>query len=238
MVHESSVTAGLGLKGLAPITEYLPVQEAIELVRYTHTSIHFTGISCKESVEAIRKAKKEGLAVTCDVRAMNLLFLDSDLSHFDTAYKVLPPLRDAHHRQALIDGLLDGTIDAISSGHRPLDPEVKEVEFLYAAFGASTLESIWPQLLANFGETLGVDVLAAKCSQGPAHIVGIPTQPMTETTELSHFILTFPDTPWTLNLQNNASLSTNSPFIGKTHSYKVGAVFSKSNLHVFLPQMA
>lgn len=231
MVHESNTTAGLGLKGLAPISEYIPLQKAIELVRYAGTQIHITGISCNESVEIIRKAKKEGLPITCDVPALNLLFTENELKTFDTSFKLLPPLRDKKHQNALIEGLLDGTIDAISSGHRPLDPEVKEVEFLYAEYGAATLQSIWVKLLEVYGSKLGVDLLSSKLSREPAKVVGIE-MPLMNEGELDAFIITNLNTKWKLLPSNSASLSLNSPFMNVDHTGKVYAVFNKSKLHI------
>jgi dihydroorotase len=146
-MHEGEVNAGLGLKGIPSMAEFVELQADLELVRYTGASLRVLAISCKESVELIRQAKAEGLPVWAAVPVLNLLDTDSALEGFDECFKVLPPLRSEEDRLALWEGLKDGTIDAIISNHHPEDIESSLVEFDYSPYGAATLPIFWPALL-------------------------------------------------------------------------------------------
>ncbi|MCO6494766.1 MAG: dihydroorotase [Bacteroidetes bacterium] len=229
IMHEGEVSVSLGLKGQPELSEYLMVKRDLEILRYTGGRIHFSGISCAESVAIIKEAKKEGLKVTCDVRALNLLFTDESLKGFDSSYKVLPPLRTEKHRKALIAGLKDGTVDAISSGHRPLDTEVKDVEFIYAKYGASTLQSVWPMLIKELENKLSISQIASFLSYGPETVLGInPSQ--FEYGYIDNFVITNPKSDWMLDKKSNMSLSENSPFMNINHNFRVIAIFSKNKL--------
>ncbi len=154
-MHEGNVNAGLGLKGIPSMAEFVELQADLELMRYTGAPLRVLAISCKESVELIRQAKSEGLPVWASVPVLNLLETDSALEGFEECFKVLPPLRSEEDRLALWEGLKDGTIDAIVSNHHPEDIESSLVEFDYTPFGAATLPLFWPALLkANSGMDL------------------------------------------------------------------------------------
>ncbi|MBX2984679.1 MAG: dihydroorotase [Bacteroidia bacterium] len=231
VMHEGEISVSLGLKGLPELSEFLMVKRDLEILRYAGGRLHFSGISCAESVAMIKEAKKEGLQVTCDVRAMNLLFTDENLKGFDSVFKVMPPLRTEKHRKALIAGLKDGTIDAISSGHRPLDTEVTDVEFMYAKYGASTLQSIWSKLLEELAGKIGASKLAALLSSGPETVLGIKADTFAYGV-IDNFVITRDNAKQILNKTNNLSLSANSPFMGASHQYLVAAVFIKNKLTI------
>ncbi|MCK9480438.1 MAG: dihydroorotase [Bacteroidia bacterium] len=230
VMHEGTVSVSLGLKGQPEISEFLMVKRDIEILRYTGGRLHFSGISSAESVSIIKEAKKEGLNVTCDVRALNLLCTDESLRSFDSSFKVIPPLRSETHRKALIAGLKDGTIDAISSGHRPLDAEVKDVEFIYAKYGANTLQSVWSKLLTELKGKIQASKIAEALSLGPELILGIQS-PKFDYGTIDNFIVTSPQ-KWILDNANNHSLSDNSPFLNQTHQYRVELVFAKNKLTI------
>ena len=228
VVHEGKVSVSLGLKGMPAISEFLMIKRDLEVLRYTGGRLHFTGISSAESVDIIRKAKAEGLKVTCDVRAMNLLFDDNAIKDFDSNFKLTPPLRSAEHQAALIAGLKDGTIDAISSGHRPLNIELKDVEFLYAKTGASTLQSVWSKLVEKLQPEITVDKIATLLSSNIEKILRLPESQIKEG-QVGNFVVTRTNTKWQLNKKSNRSLSLNSPFMNTEHAHKIEAVFSKNN---------
>jgi len=229
VVHEGKVSVSLGLKGMPAISEFLMIKRDLEVLRYTGGRLHFTGISSAESVDIIRKAKAEGLKVTCDVRAMNLLFDDNAITDFDSNFKLTPPLRSAKHQTALIAGLKDGTIDAISSGHRPLNIEMKDVEFLYAKPGASTLQSIWSKLIEKLQTEIPIDKIATLLSSNIEKILNLPISVIKEGV-VSNFIITRPNKTWILDKKSNRSLSLNSPFMNKEHSHRIEVIFSKKSL--------
>jgi dihydroorotase len=223
-VHEGSVAMQLGLKGMPSLSEYSIVKRDIDILKYAGGKLHFSKISCAESVQLIREAKKQGLQITCDVSVMHLLFNETSLMDFDTNYKLLPPLRNETDRMALIKGLVDHTIDAICSDHMPLTPEEKEVEFIYSAFGASTLQSLWCKLLDEFPEYAAL--MADKLSFGPEKVLGLPYSPI-QAGEQESLVLTVPET-WELNASKNRSLSQNSPFNNRQFHHKIILTVSKN----------
>ncbi|MCV6630752.1 MAG: dihydroorotase, partial [Flavobacteriaceae bacterium] len=135
VANEEVTATNLGLKGIPAVAESLQIQRDLSILEYTGGKLHFPTISTKESVTLLAKAKKKGLDVSCSVALPHLWFTDSVLENFDTNYKLLPPLRTETDRQALIEGVLDGTIDFVTSDHNPLDIENKKLEFDHAAFG-------------------------------------------------------------------------------------------------------
>jgi dihydroorotase len=136
--------------------------------------MHLSGISTATGVELIRKAKKEGLDLTADVHLMNLCFTEAEMLGFDTRFKVLPVLRTAADQQALWAGVLDGTLDAIVSDHRPGDPEEKELEFDLAHFGAPQLETVFAALNSKFADAT-LHFLNA-LNIGPRKVLDLPSQ--------------------------------------------------------------
>lgn len=142
-VNEGVISTSLGLKGISHLSEELMVQRDIELTEYAESRLHIANISSAGSVDLIRKAKKKGLKVSASVPIMNLVFEEEAVKDFNVNYKIWPPLRTKKDIKALKKGLLDGTIDAITSNHVPLEPELKKKEFLYADFGVSGIETLF-----------------------------------------------------------------------------------------------
>lgn len=229
MMHEGNYSTLLGLKGLPPMAEYLMVKRDLELIKYTGHTLHFSRISTAESVELIRQAKKEGIKVTADVPLINLILTDAELQSFDTNLKLNPPLRDETHRKALIKGLKDGTIDAVCSDHRPLDAEVKEVEFMYADYGASTLQAFFPLLLQVLQKDMALDKIISLISSNPENILGLKPE-NSKKDEVQNFVIWDTDTDWELNAKNNLSLSENNPFFNKKLKGKVHWFYNKGKL--------
>ena len=161
VVHEGIEATKLGLKGIPALAEEVVLARNLFLLEYTGGKIHVPTISTKESVRLIKEAKSKGLQVTCSVAVHNLVFTDSTLNEFDTRFKVLPPLRDESHRQALIEGVLDGTIDCITSDHYPLDIEHKKMEFDTAKNGTIGLETAFGALQTVLPTHVVVDKLTA-----------------------------------------------------------------------------
>lgn len=231
MMHEGQAAMNLGLKGAPSLAEYIIVKRDLDILKYTGGKLHFAKLSCAESVDLIRKAKSEGLNVTADAAFLNILFNEDALLQFDTNFKVFPPLRSENDRLALIHGLLDGTIDAICSDHKPLNEEQKEVEFLYADNGVSTLQALWPALLDLFISEVGVDKIASMLSYGPEKVLNIIPKPI-DLGSISEFVITG-SSSWTLLPNSNASLSKNSPFMNKTFNHQIIAFMAKGNLSTF-----
>jgi dihydroorotase len=143
LINEGEISTQLGLPGKPALSEELMIARDIELVRYTNSKIHFTGISTKKSLELIAGAKKENLNVSCSVTPYHLYFCDEDLINYDTNLKVNPPLRTKKDRDALREGIKNGMVDFIASHHQPQDWDHKVCEFEYAKNGMEGLESVF-----------------------------------------------------------------------------------------------
>ncbi len=230
VMHEGVQSTMLGLKGIPPLAETLVVQRDLQLLQYAGGKLHFSLISCKESVDLIRDAKKQGLAVTCDVAVHQLFFEDSAMQGFDSFYKVNPPFRTRDHIDALWEGLRDGTIDVIVSDHTPQDEESKNLELDMAEFGAIGWETFFPALLTANGrqaQPLALEVLLAKFTTAPREILqlDLPALEVGAVACLTFFDLqaSFLPTP-----QESLSTSKNSPFWGEaltgkaTGAYRAG----------------
>ena len=143
LMNEGKISTQLGLAGKPSISEELMIARDIELVRYTNSKIHFTGVSTAKSLELIAAAKKEKLRVTCSVTPYHLFFCEDDLLSYDTNLRVNPPLRTKKDRDALLNGIKNGIIDFIASHHQPQNWDNKVCEFEYAKDGMEGLESVF-----------------------------------------------------------------------------------------------
>jgi len=210
-MHEGAVSVSLGMKGIPTLAEEIRVQRDIELLRYCGGRLHFMLISTARSVELIRKAKRDGLLVTCAVAAHQLLFTDEYLAGFDSNYKVIPPFRGKEDRKALIAGLKDGTIDAIVSDHCPEDVEHKVREFEDANFGISSIEASFCTAFTALEKHMSPEEIIEKFTSGPESILGLPAKSVNEGSHVSIFNsesnTEFTSAAW-------ISKSRNSPVIG------------------------
>jgi dihydroorotase len=150
VAHEGNSSTQLGLSGIPSLNETLQITRDLHILAYTGGRLHIPFVSTKEGVDLIRKAKSEGLKVSCSVALANLCYTEEALFGFDTRFKVIPPLRTETDRAALKEGLLDGTIDMVSSHHQPLNKELKQVEFENATPGTIGLEATFSLLNTLF----------------------------------------------------------------------------------------
>jgi len=215
----------LGMTGIPALAEELSISRDLYLAEYNETKIHFSTISTKGGVELIRKAKQQGLKVTCDVAAHHLLLTDDTVAAFDSNYKVKPPLRTQADIDALLEGLKDGSIDAIVSQHTPQEPEKKDVEFEIAGYGIIGLQTVLPLLLKA---GLSAELIVEKLSVAPRRILGRPEVSIEEGAS-ANFTLVDPNATWTFDATTNRSLCTNSPFLGEQFTGKV--IFVCNNNH-------
>jgi dihydroorotase len=222
-VNESANTMLLGLKGLAPHTETLILERDITLAAYHDVRLHVINLSCKESVDIIRKTKAKGLKITASVAAHQLFFNDESLKTFNSNQKVLPPYRGESDRLALIEGLKDGTIDSIISDHRPENIERKKLELDYAAFGIASLETTFSTAFTVLEKEMSIDKIVALFTSNPAQILGEKTTPIAEK-ELANITVFSTKEETFLEEKTFASRSKNNPFIGKTLKAKIKAV--------------
>ena len=142
-IHDGAYAKAHGHKGICSESEYLQIERDIKLAKETGCAYHVCHISAKESVAAIRKAKAEGVNVTCETAPHYLVMDDSDLQE-DGRFKMNPPLRDKADREALVEGILDGTVDMIATDHAPHSAEEKAKGLAGSAFGIVGLETAFP----------------------------------------------------------------------------------------------
>jgi len=224
VVHEGEVSTRLGLKGIPALAEELQLSRNLYLLEYTDGKLHIPTISTAKSVALIREAKQKGLNVTCSVAVHNLLLTDEVLTDFDSRYKVAPPLRPEEHRKALLEGVLDGTIDSITSDHNPLDVEIKKLEFDLAKDGTVGLESAFGVL----NTLLPLEVVVEKLTAARA-IFGVANQDITEGAPAS-FTLFNPEGEWTFEKKDILSKSKNSAFLGQQLKGRAYGVYNNGKL--------
>ncbi len=221
VMHEGSCCGHLGLPGWPAIAEELMVHRDIELVRLTGGRIHFLHLSTQRSVDMVRVAKAQGLAITAEAAPHHFTLSDESLRSFDTVYKVNPPLRTALDIQALKDGLADGTIDAIATDHAPHASHLKEQPLDQAPPGMLGLETALALALNELPMDV-YDVLAA-LSWKPAKIAGIDDRhgrPIA-VGEPANITVFNPSLEWTVDRNSGASKSKNTPYHGRVVSGKV-----------------
>ncbi len=223
-MNEGVMSTFLGMKGNPSLAEELMVSRDLYLAAYNDSRIHFSTLSTKKSVDLIRKAKKSGLKVSCDVAAHALVLTEDVLEGFDSNYKVKPPLRTKTDRKALIAGLKDGTIDAIVSQHTPHEVEFKNVEFEIAAFGIIGLQTA---LALALKAGLTPELIVEKMAFNPRKILGLPI-PCCEEGNSANFILFDPAGEWQYDETTNLSKSKNSPFLGESFCGKISLVYNNT----------
>ncbi len=209
-MHEGPVSTRLGMQGLPSFSEAMEMERQLHILRYAGGHLHFMGISTKEGVEVLARAKEDGLSVSADVHISNLISTDEQLYSYDTNYKVFPPLRDELHRSTLVSGLRSGVIDAVSSNHRPCTIEEKDCEFALARHGMIGLESCFG-LLGTLG--LSVDDMVRALAIAPRSILNIPSVVVEEGAEVD-FTLFDPFIDSEFRLSDIHSKSRNTPYIG------------------------
>ncbi len=224
VANEGVVATRLGLKGIPALAEELQLARNLFLLEYTGGKLHIPTISTEKSVALIKEAKAKGLQVSCSVAVHHLILTDEKLEGFDTRYKVTPPLRTETDRKALVNGVLDGTIDMITSDHNPIDIEHKKMEFDMAKNGTIGLESAFGALLT----ILPLESIIEKLTFGKS-IFKIQNQPIQEgnTANLTFFN---PEGNWVFTKENILSKSKNSAFLGTSMKGNVYGIYNQGKL--------
>jgi dihydroorotase len=216
-IHEGFISNTMGMKGIPSLSEILAVKRDIEILRYSGGKLHLSCISTKEAVEEIKKAKAEGLNITADVSAHQLIYTDQNLTTFDTNYKVNPPFRTEEDRLALIEGLENGTIDAIVSNHTPINIDGKQLEFDAASFGISSLPLIFHYALKALNKN--IENLVRNLATNPAKISGLPISKLEH--DATNFTIFSTSGSTQFTHQNWPSLSANQPALNQTFEGKI-----------------
>ncbi len=214
VMHEGTISMRLGLPGIPDAAEACIVARDILLAELTGAAVHIAHVSSRRSVELIRAAKERGVVLTAEVTPHHLTLTDAALADYDTNLKVNPPLRTDADRHALVQGLVDGTLDAVASDHAPHNIAEKEVEFENAAFGMIGLETSLPLLLRLVHEgTLTPSELVRVMAVAPARILGIPGGTLGKGGD-ADVTLVDPDRVFTVDPETFLSRSRNTPFGG------------------------
>ena len=231
IMNEGVNSALLGMKGIPSLAEEVSVARDIQILEYTGGKVHLSNLSSSKSVALVRKAKKKGLQITCDVAIHQLIYTDDAVLEFDSTYKVNPPLRGKKDIKGLIKGLIDGTIDAIVTAHQPQDEENKKLEFDHAANGMNNMQVVLP-LLNLLKKDIPFEMLVSKITSGPRAILGIEN-PKIEKGAKANVTLLRPNMKWEFNNETNQSKSINSPLFGEELIGKVVAVFNNGYFQEF-----
>ena len=206
-IHDGEYAKAHGHRGICSESEYEQIRRDLELVRETGCSYHVCHISAKESVELIRRAKAEGLDVTCETGPHYLILSDKDLQE-EGRFKMNPPLRGEADRQALLEGILDGTIDMIATDHAPHSEEEKSKGLEKSAFGIVGLETAFPLLYTKLVKTgvLSLEKLTDLLCNNPRRRFGIPVNEDYTVFEI--------ETPYSIDPAKFCSMGKATPFAG------------------------
>jgi dihydroorotase len=214
-VHEGSFSKKHGLNGIPSVCESVQIARDVLLAEAAGCHYHVCHISTKESVRAVRDAKRAGIHVTAEVTPHHLLLSDEDIPGLDANYKMNPPLRGADDRAALIEGLMDGTIDFIATDHAPHTAEEKSEGMKLAPFGIVGLETAFPLLYTNFvlENKMTLEQLIAYLSKKPAETFGLPYGTI-QVDAPADLVLIDLNEEKTINPEEFLSKGKNTPFAG------------------------
>ncbi|MDX1586583.1 MAG: amidohydrolase family protein, partial [Balneolaceae bacterium] len=234
-MHEGKVSTRLGLDGTPGIAEEVMIARDILLAEFTGGHVHLAHISTAKAVDLVRKAKADGIHVTTEVCTHHFDLTDEEIErqNFDTNFKMHPPLRTQQDVDAMIEGLADGTIDAICTDHAPHAIEEKEVEFIYAPNGIIGLETAWGvtgRRLLKTGK-LSLQEVLAKLIDNPRNILNLEVPKIEEGTP-ANLTLFNADQEWTFEQKHIKSKSKNSPYVGSQMVGKAEAIYNNGQFIV------
>lgn len=217
VMHEGRWSLILGLKGMPAAAEDVHVIRDCVLAKVTGSPVHIAHVSTRGAVEAVRKAKEGGLNVTCEVAPHHWTMTDESVAEYDTNTKMSPPLRSQDHIEALLEGLRDGTIDAIATDHAPHHADEKTLEFDRAPFGITGLETAVGLAfeLVHRG-VIDLQRLVALCSTNPARVFGLQDRGTFAANAHADVTILDPACEWTFDVNASRSKSRNTPFHGRT----------------------
>jgi dihydroorotase len=237
VAHEGYQASLLGLRGIPAAAETIMVERDISLAEMVGSPVHIAHMSVRGSLRAVRAGKQRGVRVTCEVTPHHLVLTDEALEGYDTNVKMNPPLREAADRDALIEGLADGSIDAVATDHAPHHYDEKFVEFDRAPFGIIGLETAVPLMfdrLVHAGK-LSASRMVELLSCNPARILNVPGGTLADGAP-ADITLLVPDMETTVSANAMRSKSRNTPFDGWTLRGGVGATMVAGRFVYVNPQ--
>lgn len=226
VMNEGRISLLLGLSGMPALAEELDVVRDVLLAKETGAHIHIAHVSTKGAIEAVRRAKNERISVTCEVTPHHFTLTDKAVEGYDTNTKMAPPLRGEEHREAILEGLRDGTIDAIATDHAPHHSDEKALEYDRAPFGVTGLETAVGLAFDELVHKGIIDLvrLVELCSTNPARIFKLAGRGTLKPGSFADITILDPELDWTYSNSESRSKSRNSPFDGLLfHGAAVGA---------------
>lgn len=230
LMNEGILSTQLGLPGIPAIAEELMISRDIELLRYTQSKLHITGVSTAKGIAMIEAAKKEGLQITCSVTPYHIFFTEEDLKEYNTLLKVYPPLRTKKDQEAIIKAVENGIVDCISSHHLPQDWDGKTIEFENAKAGIACIETSFSAVLnkiPGLTENKIVDLFSNNARQ----IFNLPSVSIQEGSNAELTLFTTSGHTQ-MSKSSSASKSANAPFWDMSLKGKVIATLVKNILHI------
>lgn len=231
MMHEGAVSTELGLKGRPAVAEDIAVARDVLLAEVTNTPVHIAHISTKNAVDMVRRAKAKGLPVTAEATPQHMILTDEALRGYDARFKVNPPLRSDDHRQAVVEGLIDGTIDAIVTDHAPHEWEEKDEEFNLTPSGFVGLETSIGAVLTYLYHTGIVDLttIIRAYTVAPAKILDIDAGILAPGREADLTIIDL-DKEWVVDSTTFYSKGKSTPFDDMIFKGKAAATIVDGSL--------
>ncbi len=217
VMHEGRWSIILGLRGIPAAAEEVDAIRDAVLARLTRARVHLAHVSTRGALEAVRRAKEDGLQVTCEVAPHHWTLTDEALADYDTNMKMNPPLRSRNHVDSLLEGLRDGTIDAIATDHAPHHADEKALEFDQAPFGITGLETAVGLAfeLVHQG-VISLERLVELCSTNPARIFALADRGTLRPNAWADITILDPEFQWTFDVSRSKSKSRNTPFDGRS----------------------
>jgi len=226
VMNESGRSTLLGLPGMPDAAEEIMVSRDVRLAEVTGGKLHIQHLTTRRSVAAIREARARGVAVSAEVTPHHMFLDDAAVSTFDPNFKMNPPLRTAEDAEALIEAVIDGTVEVIASDHAPHTSEEKALEFLYAPFGVIGLETTlgvcWTELVV--GRKVEPSLVIERMSAAPARILGLSGRGTLAEGSVADVTIIDPKAKWTVDPEKFESKSRNCPFAGRELTGRAKAV--------------
>lgn len=231
LMNEGIVSTQLGLPGKPVLAEEIQVARDIKLTRYAESQLHFTGVTSPKSIEYIKRGKEGGTGVSCSVTPAHLFFCDEDLRSYDTNLKLYPPLRTAAESDALKQAVLNGSVDCITSHHRPHEYDSKVCEFQEAKAGMIGLETCYGATGAALGTQLTPEKWVELISINPRRITGLQV-PTIKEGEAANVTIFDPEATYVFQETDIRSKSRNSAFTGKELKGKAVAIINNNQIQI------
>ena len=217
VMHEGRWSMILGLRGMPAAAEEVDAVRDCVLAKLTKAKVHIAHISTRGAIEAVRRAKSDGLEVTCEVTPHHWTLTDEAVAEYDTNTKMSPPLRSRDHVDAILEAMRDGTIDAIATDHAPHHSDEKALEFDQAPFGITGLETAIGLAfdLVHAGQ-IDLERMVQMCSSNPARIFGLTDRGTLKANAHADITILDPQLEWVFDVNKSKSKSRNTPFHGRS----------------------